>query len=74
MLRLWQDSNHNGVSEPSELHSLSDLGLTSIDCAYKLSKRTDEHGNRYEYRAKVKDERNSKVGPWAWDVYLLTQP
>lgn len=25
------------------------------------------------YRAKVKDERNSKVGRWAWDVYLLTQ-
>ena len=73
MLRLWQDSNHNGVSEPSELHALTDLGLTSIDCVYKLSKRTDEHGNRYEYRAKVNDERNSKVGRWAWDVYLLTQ-
>ena len=73
LLRLWQDSNHNGVSEPSELHALSDLGLASIDCAYKLSKRTDEHGNRYEYRAKVIDERNAKVGRWAWDVYLLTQ-
>jgi hypothetical protein len=72
-LRLWQDSNHNGVSEPSELHALSDLGLTSIDCSYKLSKRTDEHGNRYEYRAKVKDERTFKVERWAWDVYLLTQ-
>ena len=72
LLRLWQDRNHNGVSEPSELHALGDFGLTSIDCTYKLSKRTDEHGNRFEYRAKVKDER-SKVARWAWDVYLLTQ-
>ena len=72
-LRLWQDTNHNGVSESSELHTLNDLGLKSIDCAYKPSKQTDEYGNRYGYRAKVKDERNSKLGRWAWDVYLLTQ-
>ena len=72
-LKIWQDTNHNGVSEPSELHSLAELGLTSVECKYKTSKRTDEFGNRFVYRAKVKDAQNTQVGRWAWDVFLLSQ-
>lgn len=70
-LRLWQDVNHNGVSEPGELHTPAAMGLRRFDLAYKASKRVDEHGNEFGYRAKVRDERGAQVGRWAWDVFLV---
>lgn len=73
-LLLWQDTNHNGYSEPSELYGLRTLGLKSISLDYTQHRRKDEHGNWFRFRSRVRDFNDAQMGRWAWDVFLLAEP
>ena len=55
-LRVWIDANHNGVSEPGELHRLRELGVFSIDLRYRMSKYVDPNGNQFRYQARIRDQ------------------
>jgi hypothetical protein len=74
-LRLWTDDNHDGISQPSELHTLPELGVFSLSLTFAESRRIDEFGNRFRYRAAVNpapQDGRSKDGRWAYDVFFAT--
>jgi len=50
---------------------LPSLNVAAIELDYKLSKKTDTHGNQFNYRAKIMNSQGQQSGRWAWDVYLV---
>ena len=82
-LLLWIDENHDGISQPIELHKLSEFGIHSISLQYVESRREDDFGNQFRYKAQInpgveRDLRDRSAsgqpGRWAYDVFLVLQP
>lgn len=72
-LLLWEDSNHNGTSEPAEIHSFAGQSITAIELKYRTSNKSDIYGNVFRFRAKAHDVNGPSAGRWVWDVVLLAQ-
>ena len=70
-LQLWTDDNHDGVSEPSELHSLQEFGIVAIDLQYRLSNWHDAYGNLFRFKGKVLRDQKWEDRT-IYDVLLLT--
>jgi hypothetical protein len=71
-LKLWQDSNSNGLSEAEELHSLKSKGVVSIDLKYNVkdvTKFDDRARAREKSKFTFKQKGKSKVAD-IFDVWL----
>lgn len=72
-LRLWIDDNHDGISQPNELHTLPELGVFSLSLKYSVSWYTDQYGNHFRYRGIVNPnpkDGKSDDGRFDYDVFL----
>jgi hypothetical protein len=72
-LLLWIDVNHDGISQPNELHTLPELGVFSIGLNYREEPLTDRYGNQFRYKGVLNPDAldgESKDGRYTYDVFF----
>lgn len=69
-LRVWIDTNRDGISQQDELHTLTELGIKSIDLKSTVLNKTDENGNVISRTSVVNftDNTASQVGELNFDI------
>jgi hypothetical protein len=73
-LLLWIDKNHDGISQPEELHTLRELGVFSIGLKYRREPYVDGYGNQFRYRGVLNPDPadgKSKDGRYTYDVFFV---
>jgi len=74
-LLLWIDENHDGISQPNELHTLPELGVYSISLHYRDDQHFfDQYGNWFHYQAALNpnpQDGEYKDGRWTYDVFFV---
>jgi hypothetical protein len=70
-LRLWIDTNHDGICQADELFVLPDRGVNSISLKYREDDRTDQYGNKFRYRAHLNPDKPTDAGKTIYDIFFL---
>jgi len=70
-LLLWQDLNHDGISQSGELKHLRDFGIKAIKLNYSESRKEDTFGNLFRYRSQIDQTDGPSVDRWTYDVILV---
>jgi len=70
--RVWIDFNHDGVSQPTELHTLDKLGITAMSLECKELQTVDGFKNDYRLKGRLTLKDGSKRS--FYDVNLDTIP
>jgi hypothetical protein len=72
-LQLWRDTNHNGISEPSETTPIARSGVYAFGLAYRWTGRRDQWGNSFKYESFVllEDERRRLRVKALCDIFFV---
>jgi hypothetical protein len=75
-LQVWIDDNHDGISQPEELHSLASVGVYSIGLRYHANSKVDAHNNAFHYCAPLNQglSGDSPDGRYTCDVTFAANP
>lgn len=77
-LLLWIDENHDGISQPRELHTLPELGVHSMSLHYRANRYFfDQYGNWFRYQAALNPgprDTESEDGRVTYDVFFKSLP
>lgn len=67
---MWLDDNHDGVSQPEELHRLGKFGIRELSTQFRADGTVDKFGNQFRVAADVVAD--APVGATAYDVWLTS--
>jgi hypothetical protein len=73
VLAVWADRIRNGQTDPDELISLADAGISSIEVNPRESRQKDRWGNVFSLRSKVEVSVRSQ-SRFLYDVWPVTRP
>ncbi len=73
LLLLWGDANRNGISEPTELHELSEFEVGSLSLEYKFHGERDQWGNGFYLQSTAQLTSRNGTRPLI-DVYPVVEP
>lgn len=66
-LRVWVDSNHDGISQPDELLTMEQAGIVWISLEHRFDPHTDQWGNVYGLEGGLCRSAGKQT---IWDVWL----